>query len=51
MAGIIYYGGEVGFYCGLPAKIVEDLQKVRPTFFVGVPRIWNRFYDRIQSQI
>jgi len=43
-------GGSVGFYSGDPRMIKDDLAVLRPTFFPGVPRIYNRFYDVIQSQ-
>eukprot|EP00357_Protocruzia_adherens_P027276 CAMPEP_0115008730 /NCGR_PEP_ID=MMETSP0216-20121206/22122_1 /TAXON_ID=223996 /ORGANISM="Protocruzia adherens, Strain Boccale" /LENGTH=657 /DNA_ID=CAMNT_0002376265 /DNA_START=157 /DNA_END=2130 /DNA_ORIENTATION=+ len=43
-------GGSLGFYSGDPRIIKEDLAALKPTFFPGVPRIYNRFYDLIQTQ-
>jgi len=42
-------GSAIGFYCGDISKIGEDLAKLRPTIFLSVPRLWNRFYDRMQG--
>lgn len=35
---------------GDPKKIKDDLELVKPTIFVGVPLIYNRFYEAIQSK-
>lgn len=37
----------VCFYSGDVAKIKDDLAIFRPTLFVSVPRLYNRFYDTI----
>lgn len=42
-AKIYYFGGDI-------LKIKDDLAEVKPTFFVSVPRIYNRFYDLIRRQ-
>ena len=33
----------------LQGSLVETLKKVRPTIFVGVPRVWEKFEDRIRE--
>ena len=38
-------GSSLCFYSGDIRRIKEDLAIVKPTFFVGVPRIFNRFYS------
>ncbi|KAJ1719042.1 medium-chain fatty acid-CoA ligase faa2 [Coemansia erecta] len=37
----------VGFFSGSTAKILEDMQVLRPTVFLISPIILNRMYDRI----
>lgn len=32
-------------------KLGDDLQEVRPTIFVGVPRVWEKFKQRIEASI
>ena len=43
----LYTGTAVGFYQGDTLKILDDLQTLRPTIFVSVPRLYTRFYDKI----
>ena len=47
----MYAGCAVGFYQGDPLKILEDLTALRPTFFVSVPRLYNRIYDKINTDV
>ncbi|KAI9471484.1 medium-chain fatty acid-CoA ligase faa2 [Coemansia sp. RSA 989] len=42
-------GGCVGFYSGDVLGIAEDAQALRPTTMIGVPRLFNRIYDRIAA--
>lgn len=44
-------GATICFYSGDLRRIKDDLAIVRPTFFVGVPRLFNRFYNLIQESI
>lgn len=44
------YGGKVGFYGGNARNILEDLQVLKPTIFVSVPRVLNRVYDKVIKQ-
>ncbi|EOD05406.1 long-chain-fatty-acid-CoA ligase [Emiliania huxleyi CCMP1516] len=43
----LFRGAAVGFYQGDTLKIVDDLQALRPTIFVSVPRLYNRIHDKI----
>jgi long-chain acyl-CoA synthetase len=43
----LYGAAAIGFYQGDTLKIVEDLQALRPTVFVSVPRLYNRIYDKV----
>lgn len=52
MQGAMYgAGGAVGFYQGETKKILEDVQALRPTIFAGVPRIYQRIYDKATQGI
>jgi len=42
-------GSTVGFYNGDVQRIKEDLQELQPTFFISVPRLYGRFYDKMQE--
>ncbi|CAK4134646.1 unnamed protein product [Aphanomyces euteiches] len=46
---VIYQCGSIGFYQGSAQKVVDDLVALRPTFFTSVPRLLNKFYDKITS--
>lgn len=46
-----YAGARVGFYQGETLKIPEDIIALRPTLFASVPRLLNRFYDKIMSGV
>jgi long-chain acyl-CoA synthetase len=43
-ASIYYYGGDV-------LKLKEDLVYVKPTFFISVPRLYNKFYDLMKTNL
>ncbi|KAJ2898651.1 medium-chain fatty acid-CoA ligase faa2 [Coemansia aciculifera] len=42
-------GGSTGFYSGNVLNIVDDAQALRPSVMAGVPRLFNRIYDRIAA--
>ena len=42
-------GAGVGFYRGNVSKIFEDINALKPTLFVSVPRIYTRLSDRIRE--
>jgi long-chain acyl-CoA synthetase len=46
----INIGGSVGFV-GSIETIVDDMGKVRPTFLVAVPRIFNKVYDGLWAKM
>ena len=49
--GAIQRGQALGFYQGDVSKLVEDVGELRPTVLPGVPRVWQRMYDRISAQV
>lgn len=46
-----FKGSAIGFYRGDPLKLKDDLALLRPTIFAAVPRVLNRFYDLINSNL
>jgi long-chain acyl-CoA synthetase len=47
----IYRGCRVGYWRGEVTLLLEDIQALRPTILIGVPRVFNRIYDRVMQQI
>lgn len=43
-------GGKVGLYSGDYNNIKSDLEALRPTIFVSVPRLFNKFYEVINQK-
>jgi len=43
-------GSAVGFFGGNILKVKDDMAVLRPTIFLSVPRLFNRFYDAINTQ-
>ena len=48
--GALYGGSKVVYYSGDMLKIKEDIALVRPTIFVSVPRLFNRFYEAMTKK-
>ena len=48
--GSLYSGGTVSFVESID-KFSENLKYIRPTVFLGVPRIWTKFQQGILSKI
>lgn len=44
-------GAKIGFFQGDVMKLKEDLAVLKPTIFVSVPRLFNRFYDGMMAKI
>ena len=44
---ILMNGGRIGFYRGDVKLLIEDIQALKPTMFVSVPRLLNRVYDKV----
>ncbi|GMH39572.1 hypothetical protein BSKO_07470 [Bryopsis sp. KO-2023] len=44
-------GVAVGFYHGDVQELLDDIMELRPTIFCSVPRLWNRIYDKVMSQM
>ncbi|KAJ7515816.1 hypothetical protein O6H91_22G028900 [Diphasiastrum complanatum] len=46
-----HFGTGIGFYQGDILKLMDDMEALKPTIFVSVPRLYNRIYDRILSTV
>ena len=47
---VIFLGAEVWFAESIE-KLVGNLKECRPTLFVGVPRVYEKFYTGVQAQV
>jgi long-chain acyl-CoA synthetase len=47
MTACIMNNVSVGFSCGDASKLLEDAKILKPTIFLGVPKIYERIYKRI----
>ena len=41
------FGARIGFFRGNIKELVDDIQTLKPTIFVSVPRLLNRVYDKV----
>ena len=46
-----YVGGKYGIFGGDVMKLKDDLGLLKPTIFVSVPRLFNKFYDQIKGRL
>lgn len=44
-------GGSAGFWRGDILGLLDDIAALRPTLFVGVPRVFNRIYDKVLASV
>ena len=45
-----WFGIKIGFFHGNVLELVDDLKLLRPTIFISVPRLYNRFGGAIRAQ-
>ena len=43
------FGGKIGYWQGKLPKLVEDIGKLKPTLFIGVPRVFDKIYNGIND--
>ena len=48
---ILATGGAIGFFGGNIKKLNDDVLALKPTIFVGVPRVYQRFYEAAEQKI
>ncbi|MFN2389479.1 MAG: long-chain fatty acid--CoA ligase [Actinomycetota bacterium] len=46
----IFYGSETWFAEGID-KLLPNLQECKPTYFFGVPRVWEKFYAGVEAKM
>lgn len=44
-------GFRIGFYQGDVNQLMGDAEALAPTFFVSVPRLFNRVYDKVMTRV
>jgi long-chain acyl-CoA synthetase len=44
-------GAQIGFFQGDVKKLMDDIKELQPTLFPCVPRLLNRFYDKVSSML
>lgn len=44
-------GGAAGFWRGDILGLLDDIAALKPTLFVGVPRVFNRIYDKVLAGV
>jgi long-chain acyl-CoA synthetase len=48
---ILANGASIGFYSGDVKAVIDDIAALRPTIFIGVPRVYDRIYAGVIDQI
>ncbi|KAL8565051.1 hypothetical protein ACOMHN_003427 [Nucella lapillus] len=50
--GVVYMcGAQIGFFQGDVRKLMDDIKELQPTLFPCVPRLLNRFYDKVVAGV
>lgn len=44
-------GGRIGFFQGDVRMLMDDIKELKPTLFPSVPRLLNRFYDKVMAGV
>ena len=44
---VFMIGARAGFFRGDVKELMNDIQELKPTLFVSVPRLLNRVYDKV----
>jgi long-chain acyl-CoA synthetase len=47
----LFLGAKIGYYRGDQKTLVDDIGELKPTFFVGVPRVFERIYKRVDGMV
>jgi long-chain acyl-CoA synthetase len=48
---LLVTGARIGFFQGDVRKLMDDIKELQPTVFPSVPRLLNRFYDKVISGV
>lgn len=41
------FGGAIGYWQGDATKLVDDIGVLKPTMFIGVPRVFDRIHNGV----
>jgi long-chain acyl-CoA synthetase len=44
-------GGRIGYWQGKLAALVDDIAALKPTIFIGVPRVFDKIHNGINDRI
>ncbi len=47
----MFWHGVTVAYCPFVDELLLSLQQVKPTFFVGVPRVYEKMYNHVQANV
>ena len=47
----LHVGASIGYWQGDMNKIIDDIDALKPQLFIGVPRVFDRIYARVMSQL
>lgn len=47
----IALGGSIGYWQGNVNTLVDDIGALKPSIFIGVPRVFDRIYNRVTDQV
>jgi long-chain acyl-CoA synthetase len=47
----IALGGSIGYWQGNVNLLVDDIGALKPSIFIGVPRVFDRIYNRVTDQV
>lgn len=49
--GYIFHGASIAFFNGDIRKLIDDFPVANPTILCGVPRVYQRIYDRVMANV
>jgi len=47
----LYLGAAIGYWQGDVNKLLEDVAELKPSLFIGVPRVFDRIYSRVMGMV
>ena len=45
------FGGSIGYWQGILPELINDVAALKPTMFVGVPRVFDRIYQKFNDGV
>ena len=47
----VVFGTQTGYYTGDTNRLIEDVQELKPTYFCGVPRVYEKLFHLIMDNV